>query len=536
MSKIKVLPPSFRDKIAAGEVIERPASIVKELIENSIDAESTNIRIEVLYGGKRLIRVSDNGIGMDKEDALLCFERYATSKILNEEDLFNIKTMGFRGEALSSIAAVSKIKLITAPKGSNQGICVEIHGNEIKAVKDSPSIGTTVEVRDIFYNMPARRKFLRTDNTELLHIVDTITEEALSHHEIGFTLSSDSHETLNIPPASCSRERIMQLYGSEFLDGLTEININTKEISLNSFITKGDNFRNSKSHQFIFINRRPVRDFTITHSVYKAYEGILPSKKHPIFFLFFNIDPRLVDFNVHPTKREVRFREKEYLYHFIYSSIRESLTNYKHPVSLTSSMPSTISENIEFEYKPSFSFINLGDTFIALADKGGLTIIDQHAAHERILYEKFLRGLDIDSNRLLFPRQVRLSHKEYKTILENKIILKDFGIDVEDFGHDTILIRSLPDFFREADINGILSDIASSILNGDPSKEDPKKTVAAKIACHRSIRGSIKLSAEEINQLLLDLNNCREPDICPHGRPTKIYFSLDDLKRMFKKR
>jgi len=199
-------------------------------------------------------------------------------------------------------------------------------------------------------------------------------------------------------------------------------------------------------------------------------------------------------------------------------------------------MPSTISENIEFEYKPSFSFINLGDTFIALADKGGLTIIDQHAAHERILYEKFLRGLDIDSNRLLFPRQVRLSHKEYKTILENKIILKDFGIDVEDFGHDTILIRSLPDFFREADINGILSDIASSILNGDPSKEDPKKTVAAKIACHRSIRGSIKLSAEEINQLLLDLNNCREPDICPHGRPTKIYFSLDDLKRMFKKR
>ncbi|NWF52523.1 MAG: DNA mismatch repair endonuclease MutL [Nitrospirae bacterium] len=536
MSKIKVLPQSLRDKIAAGEVIERPASVVKELIENSIDAESTTILIEVLYGGKRLIRVSDNGIGMDKEDALLCFERYATSKILNEEDLFNIKTMGFRGEALSSIAAVAKIKLTTASKGSNQGVLIEIHGGEIKTIKDLSSIGTTVEVKDIFYNMPARRKFLRTDSTELLHIIDTVSEEALSHHEIGFTLSSDNHETLSIPPSSCSRERIMQLYGSEFLDSLTEINIKTKEMSLNSFITKGEYFRNSKSHQFIFINRRPVRDFLITHAVYKAYEGILPSKKHPVFFLFFNINPQYIDLNVHPTKHEVRFKDKEYVYHFVYSSIRESLTKYKHPISFTSSMPSAISENVEFEYEPSFSFIYLGDTFIALTDKGGLTLLDQHAAHERILYEKFLRGLDINSNRLLFPKQVRLSHKEYITILENRIILKDFGIDVEDFGYDTLLIRSFPHFLTNADISGILSDIASIILNGELTKEGFKKTVAAKIACHHSIRGSIKLSPEEINHLLSDLSNCKNPDTCPHGRPTKISFSLEDVKRMFKKR
>lgn len=539
MSKIKVLPSPLRDKIAAGEVIERPASVVKELIENSIDAESTIIKIEVLYGGKRLIRVSDNGTGMDKEDALICFERYATSKTLNEEDLFNIKTLGFRGEALPSIAAVAKVRLITAPKGSTQGTFLEIHGGEFKVIKDSPSVGTTIEVRDIFFNVPARRKFLRTNNTELLHIIDTVTEEALSHYDIGFTLLSDNQETLNFPSASCLRERIMQIYGNEFLDGLTELNINNKDMSLNSFIsniTKGDTFRNNKSYQFVFINRRPVRDFTITHAVYKAYEGILPQKKHPVFFIFLNIDPHLVDFNVHPSKLEVRFKDREYVYHFIYSSIRNLFTNDRNLISLPSYTSSAIAENIEFGYKPSLSFIQIGDSFIALTDENGLTIIDQHATHERILYEKFLNGLDIESNRLLFPRQVRLSHKEYKIILENNTILKDFGIEIEDFGHDTVLIRSLPDFLREADIRSILSDIASSILDDDLPQMSLKKDLAAKIACHHSVRGNVKLSYEEVNQLLLDLNNCTKPDTCPHGRPTKILFTLDDLKKMFKRR
>ncbi|MGB9716247.1 MAG: DNA mismatch repair endonuclease MutL [Thermodesulfovibrionales bacterium] len=535
MSKIKVLPSSLRNKIAAGEVIERPASIVKELIENSIDAESTSIQIEVLYGGKRLIRVLDNGIGMEKEDALLCFERYATSKTLNEDDLFNIKTLGFRGEALPSIAAVSKVKLITAPKGLNEGTSIEIHGGELKIVKDSPSTGTSIEVRDIFFNMPVRRKFLKTDNTELLHIIDTVTEEALSHYEIGFTLLSDNHEILSIPPASCLRERIMQIYGSEFLYGLSELNINSKEINLSSFVSKGDNFRNSKTHQFIFVNRRPIRDLSITHAVYKAYEGILPQKKHPIFFIFLNIDPLLVDFNVHPTKREVRFKDKEFVYHFIYSNIKNLFTNDKNLVYSPSHISSTIAENIEFGYKPSFSFLYLGDSFIAFTDKDGLTIIDQHAAHERILYEKLLNGLDIESNQLLFPRQVRVSHKEYRTLLKNSHLLKDFGIEIEDFGHDTVLIRSLPDSIKEADIRGILSDITSGILDGDIFQKDLRKTLAAKIACHHSVRGNILLTREEIEQLLSDLSKCIHPDKCPHGRPTKIFFSLDDLKKMFKK-
>ena len=212
MAQIKIIPHDLRNKIAAGEVIERPASVVKELIENSIDAGSTDIKIEVLYSGKRLIRVSDNGTGMDKDDALLCFERYATSKLFREEDLFNIRTMGFRGEALSSIASVSKVKLITAPKGSPQGVLIEILGGEVKTAKDSPSFGTTVEVKDLFFNTPARKKFLKKNTTELLHIIDRVTEEALAHNEIGFTLISDNHENLNIPLASGIRERIMQIY------------------------------------------------------------------------------------------------------------------------------------------------------------------------------------------------------------------------------------------------------------------------------------------------------------------------------------
>ncbi|MEW6215341.1 MAG: DNA mismatch repair endonuclease MutL, partial [Nitrospirota bacterium] len=442
MSQIKILPPDLRNKIAAGEVIERPASVVKELIENSIDAGSTDIRIDVLYGGKRLIKVSDNGTGMDKEDALLCFERYATSKLFSEEDLFNIRTMGFRGEALSSIASVSKVRLITGMEDSPAGVFIEIMGGEIKEIKEVPSFGTSIEVRDLFFNTPARKKFLKSNSTELFHIIDTVTKEALSHWEIGFRLISDNQETMTLPLSSGPRERIMQVYGDEFLEYLIEINNPPLpsfikggqggiDMGIKAFVTKGDNFRNSKAHQFIFLNRRPIKDHSITYAVYKAYEGILPHDKHPIFFLFLDIDPKKVDFNVHPTKREVRFEDKESVYHFVNSSIREairgerteyvkqfteipvmdysepSLDTYSTPYSLPlTPYDAVVSENLELVYKVSLPFIYLGDTFIAISGKGGLTLIDHHAAHERVLYEKFLKGINLNSHQLLFPRQV----------------------------------------------------------------------------------------------------------------------------------
>lgn len=602
MPQIKIIPPDLRNKIAAGEVVERPASVVKELIENSIDAGSTDIKIDVLYGGKRLIRVSDNGDGMDKEDALLCFERHATSKLFSEEDLFNIKTMGFRGEALSSIASVSKVKLVTGLKNpyphppfskgrtrGGVGVSVEIHGGEVKEIKDSPSIGTSVEVKDLFFNTPARKKFLKSNSTELFHIIDVVTKEALSHWGIGFRLTSDNQETINLPVSSGLRERIMQVYGEEFLGGLIEVNYPSlpphppfskegqerdKEglegdfksgygeiIKIKAFVTKGDNFRNRKSHQFIFINKRPIKDQSLSHAVYNAYEGILPRDKHPIFFLFLDIDTKKVDFNVHPTKREVRFEDKESVYRFVNTSIREAVrglrTEYikqfmETPVKdspepflgdYSSLRPSSfithesmVSEALEFAYKPLLPFIYLGDTFIAISGKGGLTLIDHHAAHERVLYERFLKGINLNSHLLLFPRQVKLSPKEYRVILENVQILKDFGIEADDFGHDTVIIRSLPDALKEADIRGILSDAASCIIEGIAPDKSLKEALAARIACHSSVRGKEILNQEELLNLIADLEQADHPDQCPHGRPTRIFLSLNDLKKMFKRK
>lgn len=565
MPLIKVLPVNLRNKIAAGEVVERPASVVKELIENAIDAESTEIKIEILHAGKRMIRVSDNGTGMDKEDAVLCFERHATSKIDKEADLFNIGTLGFRGEALPSIASVSKIKLITGIKGSDSGISIEMHGGEGKEVKDSSFSGTSIEIKDLFFNTPARKKFLKTNNTELFHIIDAVTKEALSHYEIGFTLFTENQETMVVPKASGFRERIMQIYGNEFLAGLGEVDAEYGRMKITAFVSDARNFRNNKAHQFIFTNRRPVKDASLSHAVYNAYEGILPKDNHPVFFLFLELDPEKIDFNVHPAKREVRFEDKEGVYRFVNVSIRDSIKKARleyanrfseppggpqpgsvHPAFSTGSaahyeMPAKqsgarVSENLELLYKPSLPFVYLGDTFIAAAGKGGLTLIDHHAAHERILYERFLKKINLDSHHLLFPQQVKLSYKEYRVILENKPLLFEFGIEVDDFGHDTFIIRSLPDALDSADLRGILSDIAAAITDGVQPEKSLKEAIAARIACHSSVRGKEILNREEFSALLSDLEKTEHPDQCPHGRPTRLFFSLDDLKKMFKRK
>jgi DNA mismatch repair protein MutL len=561
MPQIKILPSDLRNKIAAGEVVERPASVVKELIENSIDAGATDIKVDMLYGGKRLIRVSDNGTGMDREDALLCFRRHATSKLSDEKDMFDIKTMGFRGEALPSIASVSKVKIITGVKGDPSGVSVEIAGGEVREIKDSPSAGTTVEVRDLFFNTPARKKFLKSNSTELFHIIDIVTKEALSHWKTGFMLASDNKETINLPMSSGPRERIMQVYGGDFLRGLIEADAEAEGIRMKSYVTKTDNFRGTRSHQFVFINSRPVKDQSLSHAVYSAYEGIIPRDKHPIFFLFLDIDPAKVDVNVHPTKREVRFEDKELIYRFINHSIKEVVredrlrytkqftempeTNYfesgpgRFPSSYSlpvSHHDPPLSENLELTYKPSLPFIYLGETFIALSGKGGLTLIDHHAAHERVLYEKFLKGINLDCHPLLFPRQVKLTHKEYRVILENLQMLNSFGIEADDFGHETVIVRSLPCVLQDADINAILSDIASCILEGIAPDKSLKEALAARIACHGSVRGRTILNQEELSALLDDLEQTEYPDQCPHGRPTRVFFSLDELKKIFKRK
>ncbi len=585
MSEIKVLPLLLRNKIAAGEVIERPASVVKELVENSIDAGSSRIEISIVGAGKRLIRVSDNGTGMDHEDALIAFERYATSKISDEEDLCRIRSMGFRGEALSSIAAVSKVRLITAPKDENvassqTGICVEIAGGELRDQKACPASGTTIEVKDLFFNTPARRKFLKSDTTENYHIIDTVSREALSHYDIGFILRLDGEETLTLSPAMSLKERIMQIYGKDFVDDMIEISADDGDYSLSAFIGKASNLRSNRNNQYLFINRRPIKDQSVNHAVYKAYEDLMQKDKHPVFFIFIDVDPQRVDVNVHPAKREVRFDDKTGIYNFIFGTAHKALMNSDMDFLSLASAGETIrgtysiggtvrgtdygrtgeegrsslageldalgieaiSESRELACDIETPFLYIGETFVAIPGDDGLTILDYHAAHERVNYERLLNKTDISSHRLLFPQQVKVGPKEYQVILENLQLLSNLGIEAEDFGHRTIFVRSLPDMLQDADIAGLLADTAGCLAgavsetnkSADPLYE-VQRNVAARLACHASIRGREVPDRVRISELLKSLAVCDEPDRCPHGRPTRIRISGIELKKMFKK-
>jgi len=561
MPQITVLPPELCNKIAAGEVIERPASVVKELIENALDAGSTEITVEVGHGGKRLVRVTDNGTGMDRDDALLCFQQHATSKIAEYDDLFNIRTLGFRGEALPSIASVSRMRIITGLRGASAGIAVGLQAGRINETREAPASGTSVEVRDLFFNTPARKKFLKTDSTELFHIIDVVTKEGLSHPETAFSLLVDNNETISLAEASGFRERIMQVYGEEFLAGLKETASAMEGLEMHAFISNSSSFRGSRSHQFIFLNRRPIKDQSISHAVYRAYEGILPPDKHPLYFIYLDLDPHKVDFNVHPTKREVRFEDKETVYRFIVSHLRDAVkqerTEYirefnqpavddagacahaasgSGPGQAFSAGMHTVSENLEFVYRPSLPSLYLGDTFIAVAGKGGLTIVDHHAAHERVLFEKLLNRMEPQARQLLFPRQVQVSGKEYRVLVQNRDFLKTLGIEIDDFGKNTVIVRSVPAEIGEADIPGVISDIASGFLEEHTSSKPLRYDLAARIACHSSVRGRKALSPDEVSQLLEDLEKTEHPDQCPHGRPTRIFYSLNDLNKLFKRK
>lgn len=603
MSEISILPESLTNKIAAGEVIERPASIVRELIDNSVDAGAKTISLEVLYGGKKLIRVSDDGVGMDREDALLCFERHATSKIKSEDELFNITTLGFRGEALASIASVSKISLTTSTMSSGTGTKVEIRVNHKKEIADAPPLqGTIVEIRDIFYNTPARRKFLKSIPTELSHIIETVTQKALSCPEISFLLKHNDSEIINVSAAKDIKERFIQLYSEELFNEFLEINpshipsessrtdlpfasanqtsltrkgVRVKKVlsyqeggvRLYGFVSAANFTRANRSHQFIFINRRPVKNPTISHAVYSAYRDLIPKDRHPAFFLFLDIDPKKVDVNVHPTKREVRFEFPEEVHKLVALAIREIL----HPrqeksagyipsqttedklygevvrEALESALPS--SENVQTDFftdkivSAIHRYFYIGESFVAEATNDGLTIIDQHAAHERVLYEKLLKKTSLEIENLFLPIRVELPAKEFNIIMNYKNLLHDFGLDIEEFGANNVIVRALPKEFYKSDMKGLLLDVASGILEeetigikDETMKQNLLRNIAARLACHKSVRGREPLNNEELSQLITDLEKAEVPDKCPHGRPTRVFFSLNDLRRMFKRK
>jgi|Deesub1362A_J573_1020465.scaffolds.fasta_scaffold00162_27 DNA mismatch repair protein MutL len=564
MPEISILPENLVNKIAAGEVIERPASVVRELIDNSIDAGATRIDIEILHGGKRLIRVTDNGSGMDRDDAILSIERHATSKLKTEDDLFRISTLGFRGEALPAIASVSKLTLITSRHNGSEGTRVEVHPGGKKMVIDAPPVsGTVVEVRDIFYNTPARRKFLKATSTELSHIIDVVTQRALAYPWISFTLRHNNNELLNTRTTDSLKERLEEVYGGEFVSDLMEIQGEAEGIRVHGFISMPSFHTKRRTHQFIFINRRAVRNPLISHAIYTSYGQTLPKDRHPVFFLFLELEPGMVDVNVHPAKMEVRFESPETIHRCVEEAVYEALhhNDREERGPQESSYDSGIKEegsvredSLIEDFKgsqtdffdegiatpPPPRYFRIGEAFIATITDNGLMIVDQHAAHERILYERFLGMADTAPEPLFLPVRVELPPREYEVILRHREDLRGFGIEIEEFGGRDVIVRAIPGELHRSDIRGLLLDLASGIIEYESSgirqEDELREGIASKLACHRSVRGKEPLNDEEIVTLLRDLDRCREPDRCPHGRPTRILISMDELRRMFGRR
>jgi len=575
MSRIAVLPDLLINKIAAGEVIERPASVVRELIDNAIDAGASEINVQVLHGGKKLIRVSDNGYGMSRDDAAMCFERHATSKISSEDDLFDISTLGFRGEALPAIASVSKVTLTTSAPHDDVGVKVEIGADQKRDISDAPPAGgTDVEIRDLFYNTPARRKFLKTNPTELSHIIGTVVNKAFAHPEIAFTLVHNKNIVLNAAPASDRKERFSQLYGNEMADGFVEIRKDSKAVKVTGFISTPDYTRASRSHQTIFVNKRPVKNTTINHAVYHACREVLSKERHPAYFVFLEVDPAVVDVNVHPAKGEVKFERPDDIHRFVGAAVYEALnpgveidvsppssvkgsgyssfSGYKTkeqgiPV-VSESVPSALNESQTDFFSSGMAqdvstFFHIGNSFMAKVTDDGIELIDQHAAHERILYEKFLRKVEVESAPLFLPLRIELPVRDYQLIIRHKELLQGFGIDIEDFGSNNIIIRALPQELGKADMKGLIMDISAGILEeatsgirSDRNDETFLKSIAARIACHKSVRGSEPLNNHELSQMMADLDRTEEPDKCPHGRPTRVTITINDLYKMFKRK
>ncbi|MBI4709978.1 MAG: DNA mismatch repair endonuclease MutL [Nitrospirae bacterium] len=494
MPKIAILPDLLINKIAAGEIIERPASVVRELIDNSIDAGAKKIIVEALHGGKKLIKVSDDGAGMSREDALLCLERHATSKIKSDDDLFNISTLGFRGEALPSIASVSKLTLITSAVNSGAGTKIEINGGKEKNITDAPPFaGTAVEVRDIFYNIPARRKFLKTIPTELSHIIDTVLQKAFPCFETAFTLKHNNSDIINVHAAKSLKERFIQLYGEELSGEFIEVKKDAGHMKLYGFLSSLDFTRAGKSYQYIFVNRRAVKNPTVNHAAYAAYSGLIPKDRHPAFFLFLDIDPQKVDVNVHPAKREVRFETPEEIHRLVESAVYDALRGgavsgaqdkgvsnasvpgftYLRPSGSGFYNPFVVQEQRAEDFQPGFfaegdfarhRYLHIGECFIAAISGNGFTVIDQHAAHERVLYEKYLKKTAIETENLFLPVRVELPPREFNIIMNHKSLLNDFGLVVEEFGGHDVIIKTIPRELGKADLKGLLLDIASGII------------------------------------------------------------------------
>jgi DNA mismatch repair protein MutL len=666
MGKIHVLSDNVANKIAAGEVVERPASVVKELLENSLDAGATRIRIQVEAGGKRLIQISDNGCGMVRDDALLAFERHATSKINRAEDLLSVATLGFRGEALPSIAAVSRLRLQTRAPEEPSGTEIEIHGGRIQKVEEAGlPVGTLLTVRDLFFNTPARRKFLKSESTELSHVASLVTHYALAHPDKHLELHSATHAMLVAPPVGGSRDRIYQIFGKDVLEQLLRVaevrhwgqigsiaesperwdpeeRAGTElaayddepdraasggEFRVHGFVSKPEVQKLNRNSIYVFVNRRLIRDRVIQHALSEAYRNIIPPTVYPVVLLFLELPNGEVDVNVHPSKTEVRFRRQAMIHDLVRDSVRAALIEARpvpqfttemraHPTatpslaavprswppasagyaldrasdeppfSLQAIGPPPLNERLEFDggiglavdaddaiawrtqglretvssdgctlpipddppaasplVSSLFSLKPLGqirDSFILAVNHEGLWIIDQHVAHERVLFERVLEQRatqTILSQRLLVPLVFELTPGQQAVFAEISEELQHNGFEAEPFGASSVAVKVAPAGIEPTEIERMLEELLDQCSREQQAlnMEKLRTRIAASIACHAAIKVNTALEQSKMEWLLAELAKTECPMSCPHGRPVVLRYSLKDIQKAFKR-
>ena len=587
MSKIKIMDEILANKIAAGEVVERCASVVKELVENSIDANSSEIKIELKEAGTSLIKVTDNGIGMDKEDAILSFNRHATSKIKNESDLYNINTLGFRGEALASIASVSNVLLKTSQ--GEIGTLVNIKGGKIIKVENTEARkGTVFEITELFYNTPARLKHLKSLYTELASITDYVNKIALSHPEIRFTLINNGNTILKTDGSNNLLKTISSIYGMDVARKMLEINNEDDDYIINGFISLPEVNRSGRNHIITLVNGRVVRNQELNKVINDSYHSYKPDNRYPIVVINIELDPSLVDVNIHPTKMDIKFSKLEELLDLVKATIVNKLKRQtliptiEQPINDFEIKPIIEEKVIETKdakielietkevfpknEKPKYEEITLNfdneikeeeqkyeerlpllypvglvhGTYIVCQNEIGMYLIDQHAAKERVNYELFLDKLANpikDKIPLLLPMTIELSNNEYIILKENFEFLNNMGFDIEEFGINSVIIKSHPVWltkgFEDLQIRKIIEAVIHKEKDFDLSKFNDH--LSATLACKASIKANTNLSINEMEELINDLRKCNNPFNCPHGRPTIITFTKYELEKMFKR-
>jgi DNA mismatch repair protein MutL len=587
MSRIRLLPEIVASQVAAGEVIERPASVVKELVENSIDAGARKIEVSVRRGGISLIRVVDDGCGMDRDDALLSLERHATSKIRTADDLAAIATLGFRGEALPSIASVSRFRLTTREHDAVAGTEIIVAGGKIETVRDGGEApGTQIEVRSIFYNLPARRKFLRSENTESRNLEHQLHLQATGHPEIAFAFVRDERIVFQLPPAPTLLDRIRDLHGKQVVDRLLPVQKpKNGQIRIRGLIGQAGMSRQTRAQQLVFVNGRAVENAVLTAALREGYHTALMKGQFPVTFLFLDLDPAAVDVNVHPAKREVRFRDPNGVREALVAAIRQTLESgrrdwqeqFRAPAVIAgivdpgpAPMPTTVSPGPgspipattealpSFRAQPNESLVShweppvapdsrsqqfqiigvLNKLYVLMENQEGLVLVDQHAAHERILFEELRRRMEeqgVPSQRLLLAQTFELAPRDAEWVERNAATLQKMGIGIEPFGQNAFKIDSLPTFLDISDPVTFMRKVIDglkSASNGSSAMRLGEEMIA-KTVCRHAVKANDPLRYLEVEKLIIDLLQCDLPYCCPHGRPTMIQISHAELEKKF---